>query len=89
MHQPDHSRFEFREGDALAVCEYRRTGDTLDLHHTFVPDALRGRGIAAILAKEALDYAQAHRLTVIPSCSYIATYLARHPEYAALRAPGA
>lgn len=84
MHRPEHSRFEFADADALAVCEYRLEGRTLDLHHTFVPDSLRGRGIAAILAKEALDYAKAQGLRVIPTCSYIATYIARHREYAPL-----
>ena len=86
MHRPEFSRFEFSEGETLAVCEYTRRDGALDLHHTLVPEAFRGRGIAAQLAKEALEYARASGLKVIPSCSYIATYLDRHPEYAGLRA---
>ena len=64
-----------------AVLEYRAVGaDTIDMHHTFVPNELRGKGIAAVLAKEALAYAKEQQLKVIPSCSYIAVYLQRHPQ---------
>ncbi|EXF47210.1 acetyltransferase [Pseudomonas sp. BAY1663] len=31
---------------------------TLDMYRTFVPDALRGRGIAGVLAQHALEYAE-------------------------------
>ncbi len=54
--------------------------DTIDMHHTFVPNELRGKGVAAVLAKEALSYAKEQQLKVIPSCSYIAVYLQRHPQ---------
>lgn len=84
MHNAEAGRFECRRGDALAVCEYSRSGDVIDLHHTFVPDSLRGQGVAAILAEEALQYAKAHALRVVPSCSYIDTYIRRHPEYSVL-----
>ncbi|MDY7220087.1 GNAT family N-acetyltransferase [Denitrificimonas sp. JX-1] len=64
-----------------AVLEYRLVGeDAIDIHHTFVPNELRGKGIAGLLAKAALDYAKAQQLSVIPSCSYIEVYLQRHPQ---------
>lgn len=64
-----------------SVLEYRTVGEnSIDMHHTFVPDELRGKGIAALLAKEALAYAKQQHLKVIPSCSYIAVYLQRHPQ---------
>lgn len=50
---------------------------TLDFYRTFVPDALRGRGVAAELAQHALDYAEREGYTVIPSCSYVERYLER------------
>ena len=63
------------------LLEYRTVDEqTLDFHHTFVPDELRGKGIASILAKAAFSYAKDHQLKVIPSCSYIATYMQRHPQ---------
>ncbi len=64
-----------------AILEYRAVGtDTIDIHHTFVPNELRGKGVAAVLAKQALAYAKEQQLKVIPSCSYIAVYLQRHPQ---------
>ncbi len=50
---------------------------TLDIYRTFVPDALRGRGIAAVLTQHALDYAAREGYTVIPSCSYVEWYIER------------
>ncbi|MFG3453469.1 MULTISPECIES: GNAT family N-acetyltransferase [Pseudomonadaceae] len=50
---------------------------TLDFYRTFVPDALRGRGVAAVLAQHALDYAEREGYTVIPSCSYVERYIER------------
>lgn len=82
-HHPEASRFEARLGDDgqhLAVCSYRRVGDTLVLHHTEVPWALQGRGLAGELVQGALDWARAHGLRVRPSCSYVAAYMRRHPE---------
>lgn len=64
-----------------AHLDYRQLDNsTLDFYHTFVPDALRGQGIAAILTAAALDYAQQHELGVVPSCSYVATYMRRHKD---------
>jgi predicted GNAT family acetyltransferase len=82
-HHPEASRFEARlDDDAahLAICSYRRVGDTLVLHHTEVPWALQGRGFAGELVQGALDWARAQGLHVRPSCSYVAAYMRRHPE---------
>jgi len=75
-------RFEIREGDDLAVLEYRvRGGHALVLTHTGVPHGLEGKGIAALLARTALEYAREHQMRVVPLCSFVQTYLRRHPEY--------
>ncbi|HHX35036.1 MAG TPA: N-acetyltransferase [Gammaproteobacteria bacterium] len=64
-----------------ALLEYRALDEhTIDIYHTFVPGELRGKGIAAVLAKEALAYAKQQDFKVVPSCSYIAVYLERHPQ---------
>ena len=79
-HDPARQAFVAKVGDATALCAYRRQGDTLVLHHTEVPPALQGQGIAAVLVKAALDWARAERLQVRPVCSYVAAYMRRHPE---------
>ena len=52
----------------------------IDMYHTYVPQRLRNQGIAAELVKFALHYASEHNLRVIPSCPYIANYIATHPQ---------
>ena len=49
------SRYEFVLGDDTAYVDYERTGRTIVLTHTFVPEAYEGRGVgrqlvAAVLA---------------------------------------
>jgi uncharacterized protein len=77
----DRQRFEVQIGDQLAVLIYRQQGGAITLIHTEVPEALSGRGVGAALAKAALDYARANRLTVIPRCPFVRRYLQGHPEY--------
>lgn len=60
---------------------YELEGNIMDLAHTYVAEEDRGRQVAENLVKAALQYARDHRLKVIPSCSYIARYVERHPEW--------
>lgn len=78
-HNAAESRFEVAVDGALAVMEYARAGTTLAITHTFVPTALRGRGLAEALMKAAISFARAERLTIDPVCSYAARYLEKHP----------
>jgi uncharacterized protein len=57
---------------------------SIELEHTVVDPAFAGRGLAAQLAAAALDDARAAGLTVVPTCSYVAAYIERHPEYTVL-----
>lgn len=76
-------RFQLEMPEGMGVLEYKMRGpDTIALVHTEVPRALTGQGIAARLAHEALEYARANHLRVIPICPYVRAYLERHPEYA-------
>jgi len=60
--------------------DYQRSGDVMVIHHTGVPRALEGRGLAAKLVRAAFDYAQAHRLRVVPRCTYVQAWLRRNPQ---------
>lgn len=83
-HNEAAERFEAKLDGQLAVAEYQQQGNTLYFTHTEVPIRFRGQGIADKLAQYALDYASAHHLTVVPLCSFMATYIRRHPEYQTL-----
>ena len=86
-HEPEARRFVAELDGGLAYITYRETGPgVLDLDHTFVPKALRGGGIASQLTVRALDYARDRGFKVVPSCPFVAAYVARHPEYRGLLA---
>ncbi len=81
-HESAAHRFVARIGDAEAVIEYATVNaKTLDYHHTFVPPALRGGGIASQLAEFALRYARDNGIKVRPTCPFVARYIERHPEF--------
>lgn len=84
IHQPDANRFIAMVDGHEAELAYRRSAGALDLVHTSVPVAIAGQGVAGALVKAALDLARAQGLHVLPSCSYAARYIERHPEYADL-----
>lgn len=79
-HNSEASRFELVVDGELARCDYRLHDDVLSIHHTEVPPALTGRGIAAALVRAALEHATRQGLRVRPLCSYVRAYLARHPH---------
>jgi uncharacterized protein len=74
--------FEIEIDGHVALLQYfRRGSDTIVYPHTLVPPELEGHGLAARLAKHALEYARANGLRVVPRCPYVRAYLERHPEY--------
>ena len=54
-----------------AELHYIKQGNVMDIHHTFVPEELRGKGLAEKLAKSAFDYAKKYNMKIKPTCSYI------------------
>ncbi len=66
-------RYEAAIDGHVARLEYERTGDRIELIHTEVPVELEGHGIAAKLARTALEDARAKRLAVVPLCPYVAS----------------
>jgi uncharacterized protein len=80
----ENSRFEIDYEGQISILTYRRDGDRIVFNHTVVPEELEGHGIAGRLAEHALDYARANKLTVVPRCPYVRSYLEKHQEYADL-----
>lgn len=84
-HEPERHRFVLDSDAGEAYIEYTEPAPgTLDYRHTFVPHALRGGGVASRVAAFALDYALEHGITVIPTCPFVASYIARHPRFASV-----
>jgi predicted GNAT family acetyltransferase len=80
VHNESAARFEMRTHGHLCIAQYRLIDGVMWLTHTEVPPALRGRGHAARVVQAALDHARAHGLKVRPACSYVHSYMRRHPE---------
>jgi predicted GNAT family acetyltransferase len=79
------SKFEFEEGGQVAYLEFEVDGsEWITLWHTEVPPALRGRGIAGMLAKTALEYARDQGLKVDVICPIVADYIVKNPEFKTL-----
>lgn len=79
-HNAQENRFEWEEDGVLSVLDYQLSGGVLTITHTGVPQAVGGRGIAANLTQAALDTARREGWKVRPVCSYVATYMKRHPD---------
>jgi len=80
-HNSAQSRYETEVDGHLSYVEYTQDGNCLTLTHTFVPPELRGRGIAEVLVRTALDAARAAGRRVVPQCSYVARFIVKHQEY--------
>ena len=79
---PERDRYEAWVGERLAgFAEYSRQGDALVLIHTEVEPDFEGKGVAAALARTALDEARAAGLRVHPQCPFVARWIARHRDY--------
>lgn len=79
-HQPALSRFAIVDPAGTAVLDYRREGQRLLALHTGVPEALRGRGLAALLTAALVAWCREQGLLLVPVCSYTASWVQRHPQ---------
>ena len=84
IHNPDKSRFEAKLDGGVAELVYMKVGHTLIFHHTEVPEALEGQGIASKLTKFALDYVKENSINASALCPFVSAYVQKHPEYASL-----
>ena len=86
-HNADAHRFEIHDGDSrVGLTQYAVVspdGVHRVFFHTEVDDAYSGQGLAGRLVAAALDETVADGLRIVPVCPFVATYVKRHPEYAA------
>jgi predicted GNAT family acetyltransferase len=80
-HDVARRRFVVRRPEGESELTYAELpGRVLDLLHTEVPVALRGRGLGSALVQEAIAFARASGSRIVPSCPFIARWLEDHPE---------
>ena len=76
VHQPEHNRFISVIGNQQARLEYQlmpRQG--IDFTFTFVPESLRGQGVAEKLVRTGLAWAREQGYEIEASCWYVRRFL--------------
>lgn len=71
------SRYELEVESQIAVADYRLDGSNLIINRVYVPNELRGKGVAAQVMQAVVKDAKQRGLTIVPVCSYAAAYLER------------
>ncbi len=74
-HQQARHRFIIAVAGYEAVLEYRLNGKHIDFSRTFVPNELRGKGLAERLVRHGLKWAKAQDFEIDASCWYVQKFL--------------
>ncbi len=72
----------------LGYVEYRfhstKPIDTIEFFHTYTSPEARGTGVGAAVVERGLEWAKSNSYVVIPSCSYVATFMEKNSQYQSL-----
>ncbi|GAB4316693.1 MAG: GNAT family N-acetyltransferase [Bacteroidales bacterium] len=69
-------------GGERSLLSYELFGDnTVVFTHTFVPENLRGQGIASRLIRRGVEWAHDKGYNIVAECWAVERFLERHPEY--------
>jgi uncharacterized protein len=83
QHRESAKRFTAPTPSGLAYMSYAEPDErTIDLQHTVVPEADRGRGVGGALVRTAFGHAREVGKRVIPTCPFVKAWLERHPDQA-------
>ena len=75
-------RYELvRNGEVIAIAEYRVAGNEVTMTHTKVETEHEGKGLGSELARQALDDLKARGMQVIPACHFIKDYICKNSHY--------
>lgn len=70
------------DGRTVGLADYHDRDGSRVFPHTEIDTAYEGRGLGTILVAEALRRTRADGLRIVPTCSMVAHYVEKHPEYA-------
>jgi uncharacterized protein len=78
----ERSRFEVLvDGEIAGFTEYRRRLGLIAFIHTLIDPRFEGQGLGSQLVRTALSEARSDRLSVLPFCPFVRSYIAGHTEY--------
>lgn len=83
----DRSRFLLEVEGGAAEAKYNLVAGGLMITEVRVPPALEGRGLASRIAARVTGTARERGLLILPVCPFMAGWLRKHPEHAALVHP--
>lgn len=85
-HSESRTRGIFRAGKAARMTYLRPEPDVMNVDHTIVDPAHRGKGLAQLLFREMTAFARANGRKVVATCPFVKSMFERHPEDAGLLA---
>ena len=80
-HRPNRIYLEDESGKMVAEITFFDCADGVNINHTYVDRALRGRGIAGELMEEVAKKLREENKKAIPTCPYAARWCQMHTEY--------
>jgi predicted GNAT family acetyltransferase len=87
---PDAHRVEaLLDGDVVGFSTYKVRSDTVrSFLHTEVDDRMEGQGVGGQLVRGVMEIAREQGFTILPSCSFVRSYMREHEDTHDLLAPG-
>jgi uncharacterized protein len=80
-HNRNLHRYEiYVDGELAGFTAYQPDGRRFAFTHTEIDQRFEGRGLASRLVAAALDDVRKNGGSVLPFCSYVRSYIAKHPE---------
>lgn len=77
----EQNSFELIVDEQRSFIDYQKKQNKVYLLHTEVPESQKGLGIAAALVEKTFRYLDAGNVQIVPLCSYVLSFLRRHPEW--------
>lgn len=80
--QSETQRFELRRhGEVVGYATFREQGDAVVVPHVETPLEHRGQGYAGKLMDGIVEHLRSTGRTIVPHCSFAASYMRDHPEH--------
>jgi uncharacterized protein len=75
------------DGQTVGLAAVADRGNQRVFYHTEVDERFGGRGLATILVEEALEATRADGKRVVATCSMVAAFIKKHPEFGDITDP--
>jgi predicted GNAT family acetyltransferase len=73
------------DGDVAEMTYSRASAQLIIVDHTDVPEAFKGKGVGAALAKTAIETARKEGFKIMPLCPFLRAQFERRPEWSDVR----